>query len=331
MNEDIRMKYVSWMGLLMIGACSNAPSHSGVTPDSGLDSVAADLACAHDAETYCERLNTCAPFLLQAQYRDVETCKARDRLWCDPIFRVKDSALQPGDVDACATAVGAESCDEFLNPTSALEACRTRPGLRVNGAPCKSGLQCQSLHCSIPQGTSCGVCATRVAVGESCTVSSDCDNGRCRENLCVPIVGEGGTCDSRTACHTGLTCVTPDGTTASRGVCTKPIAEGGTCNPLSDACDFSFGLGCDTQSQTCKVIWRIVIAGQVCSTVDGLLAFCAGYGLCVPPADEAGICQATPADGATCNPDDDRCMWPASCVNGVCQPYDPSDATGCPG
>jgi hypothetical protein len=314
-------------------ACSSSSSNSGSLGDGGINGFLAAQACAHDAEAFCERLNACSPFGLKYTFGDVDTCQARDRLSCESLFRLKDSAMTPNNVDACASAVATQTCDDFRYG-AAPRACAVPAGSRASGIACTSSLQCQSLSCRTTGVEPCPVCRPLVALGGACTASEECNDGRCQDMKCLPLVEEGAACTQLTACRAPLECVGPGVSDTNPGVCTKPIGVGQPCSFVSDACDItSLGLRCDGATQLCKEVARVVGPGQTCGFDNGIEIYCQAYGICVlPDGGNLGTCRPPPADGEACDASDDHCMWPASCDNGTCRVYDPAaPTTGCPG
>ena len=74
---------------------------------------------------------------------------------------------------------------------------------------------------------------------------------------------------------------------------------------------------CDSTAMQCKSI-GYADANQPCGAVNGVATVCKGNGLCTGTTNNT--CQATAADGATCNASSGpHCEYPASCnTNNVC-------------
>jgi hypothetical protein len=271
-----------------------------------------EQACQRDADLFCDKTAACSEFDLRWFWGDVATCKARDMLWCSAYLGLLDTAVTPDLFAACSGAVAAMTCDDFNSGVEA-EACVFKPGSRVEGQACTNGAQCQTHLCKIPKNASCGVCAAKVPVGGACASNSECVSGsRCKGQTCTPEVGVGATCGGTVAA-----CAYPN---ICLGTCTKPLPVGAPCDPMIDACDYGIGAACDPQSSTCKALVKLASPGQPCGTIDGSQVECVGFGSCGFDTPDAtmGTCYAPSADGAPC--DDVRsCLWPATCVNGVCQ------------
>jgi hypothetical protein len=304
------------LALLATFACSsthnNGPTDAGGTPGN----AAIDEACAADADSWCGPLDRCAPFTMQLLYGDKAACIARDKLWCTPFLQTSDSET-PDQMKACAAALAAQSCDEFYAGITP-DACKLPPGVRADGATCQNGTQCQSTHCKVATGSACGVCAQKVPEGGHCDHSSDCVDRYCRRATmtCVKLPSLDQPCTGTCSFSDGinLTCVfNADG---SGGVCKTAIQAGGACDPMADACDLSWNsLICDSTTRTCKPSGIVAGPGQSCESGN-----CSADGRCTASDDGgAPVCVPPPADGATCDPVQSPCNWPAQCVNNKCQ------------
>jgi len=263
--------------------------------------------------------------LLQSLYGDVARCKERDTLWCEPALSQEEIAGTPESFDACSDAVDAQSCDDF-NANVAPEACKIKPGPLALGQACRTGWQCQSLHCKAPANSTCPVCTAKSAVGGACASNSDCESGsRCRQQTCVPEVGDGATCG-------GTTGVCKYSSICSNSICTKLLPVGAACDPALDVCDrLTFGAVCDPQSNTCKALIKLAAAGQPCGALPDAETGCEAFGACslTSPDGLTGTCVGPVADGAPCDPSGVACNWPAVCWEGTCQLSLVSQPAGC--
>jgi hypothetical protein len=324
-----------WLGLTALCfavSCSGksggggGPDGGAMSPDGGTMTV--DQACERDASSYCDKLAACSMYSLQTLWGDVATCKARDRLWCKAVLGVEGGGETPEAITTCADAVDAQSCDDF-NSAVTLDVCKTKPGPLADGLACTSAYQCESLSCKAPANSTCKACTPKVAVGGACMTSSDCASGsRCRQQQCVPQVAEGAACGGTVGvCNFSDICL--------NGACTKLLKPGSACDPMADACDYgTFGATCDAQSNTCKVVAKVVGAGQPCGTLPDGPTDCSAFGVCgfSSPDATVGTCFAALPDGAPCDPMnvDNQCFWPAACVDGICKVQFSSMPAGCP-
>jgi hypothetical protein len=289
--------------------------------------VTVDQACERDEASYCGKFEACAVFALQTLYGDAATCKARDRLWCKASLGVQDTSQTPEGIATCADAVDAQSCDDF-NAGVLPDVCKPKPGPRAAGVACSSGLQCESLSCKASPNSTCRVCTARMPNGSACTVSSDCESGRCSQKKCVPQVGEGAACASGVSvCDFSAICL--------NAVCVKVLKPGAACDPMADACDSgNYGAMCDPQSRTCKAVRKVVGAGQPCGDLPEGPTDCSAFGTCAltDPSATVGTCIAALPDGAPCDALSgyDQCFWPASCQNGTCKVQFSTSPAGCP-
>ena len=283
-----------------------------------------EQACERDAESYCNKTAACSAFALQSFWGDLETCKKRDVLWYMATLRLGDTGNTPDSFWTCSDAVDAQSCEDF-NAAVAAPGCQFKPGKRALGRGCSNGAQCDTLHCDIVDNAACGVCATKAPIGAVCDVNSDCASGaRCRQQKCVPEVGEGAACDGQTAvCAYSNTCL--------GATCRKPFLVGAPCDPMFDACDYgTFGAVCDGQTKTCKAVVKLAAYGQPCGVIDNVPVDCAAFGSCGVDTPDAtvGSCIPPTPDGAACD-SNSLCFWPSSCSGGVCRPQ-PVTGVSCP-
>jgi hypothetical protein len=243
------------------------------------------------------------------------TCLARDKLSCDAYLQTRNTE-SASQLLACANALNAQTCDEFLYGTTRLDACKLPPGPLVDGTACVYGAQCQSLHCKTAVGAVCGVCAQKSPEGGACGRSSDCAGGHCNLALmtCAARPELGQPCTG--ICYGALVCAptTSDASDGS-GVCRTPLGNGAACDPQNDLCDQLWvGATCDAVTQKCVTTQTVVGPGQNCD-----IAWCSGGGNCTNGDSDGGyICVPPAADGAACDTGN-PCLWPAQCINKVCQ------------
>ena len=302
--------------LVFVVACSS--THSGQGTPGGLPpDPAIDEACAADAESWCGPLERCAPLSLQELYGDKATCLVRDKLSCVAYLQTRNTE-SASQLLACANALNAETCDEYLYGSTTPAACKVPPGPLGDGAACTYGAQCQSLHCATAAGAPCGVCKQKSPEGGPCARSSDCTGGHCSlaAMTCVARPGLGQPCSGN--CNGALICApaTPDASDGS-GICQTPLGNGAACDPEVDLCDpLWVGATCDPNTRKCVTTQTVAGPGQGCDT-----AWCSGGASCTIADTDGGgfVCVAAPADGAACDPVDKPCFRPARCVDNVCR------------
>ena len=284
------------------GAFSGGDAGNGGGSDggsSGGDSgaaVSADAAkaCADAADAFCNQVQACSPFGLQATFGDLATCKTRFAIGCGQTFSFPGTSATPANTESCAAAIPAISCADFLAGNLGT-ACTTKPGSVANGAACGDDAQCQSTFCARAPDSQCGTCSATSTAGGPCT---------------------------NQACSTGLTCPTGSST------CQKPVAGqiDDTCHSQAD-CDLAHGIGCNTNDDKCL---QLAISTDGSCGADSITpskyTICPANGSC--DSVLGGSCHAAAADGASCSTDSSgpTCLSPAKCVSGKCTL---PDATAC--
>jgi hypothetical protein len=127
---------------------------------------------------------------------------------------------------------------------------------------------------------------------------------------------ENESCSDTRLCRSELSCY--------NATCIKrPASAGATCDKANGLeCAEEQNFYCSSQTNRClSVQWSDV--GESCSMTTSTITACSGMNICGGVA-----CVAGPADGADCDPTDDRCQWPAYCsTQGKCTP--PSSSSVC--
>jgi len=264
-------------------------------------------ATAKFAETQCNKLGQCMPFVLSTVHGNVQTCRMRLSLALSWTNKLPDIAWTAAKVDACRANIEAQSCRQYVDDDTTAE-CLV-PGKRQNGSPCNSREQCVSRFCAT-NGYDCGMCAAAPAEGANCVEDVDCPDrticicadptAPCAQRLCIRTRNEGESCALGTPCGPGLNCL--------NGRCQpQPNQVGASCSiPDGVFCDtFTQGLACNgatcvklTASDTCE-------AGEYCRQPNSQ---CTADNTCTPPASDTGTCNENVG-----------CAFPAVCVNGKCQ------------
>jgi hypothetical protein len=269
---------------------------------------------------------------------------------CQDAMTLPGSRMTPGELEACAAAQSATSCDSIVSPPE----CHITGSLPA-GAPCNTGWQCQSGSCSYtmrsadgrpPVVSGCGTCTAAANIGQSCAESGCVQGSACAPSpngaapTCVAITaGDAGAhCDGMAAlCKVSLYCDPASHTcTAGRragascedsshckaglaclgkpgaATCVAPAAAGGACQ-ASDGC--ASGLAC-ARGRCAPVTWAS--AGQPCGGAARCLV-----GSCIfdpPRGTEHGRCPTVIADGQPCSSADttSTCDELSFCVKGVC-------------
>jgi hypothetical protein len=312
-----RRRLLAWHGVVLaaIAGCSSGASGSAVT---------AAQACGDFADAKCQKLQSCAPFLVQRDFGDLATCAARFQLVCPSGVAENGSTAMPGAVDTCARAFEAESCSAFFADYASSDnppACALSGSLPF-GAACADDDQCASAFCRkvVPKG--CGVCATRSPEGGACGSSSDCEPTglTCVGGSCIPMAVLGAACDPTTQpCGPLLYC-------PISGACVALLGPGGTCDPnVGPECDSNRAIYCNLISICTQT--QIAAVGDPCgSTADGAVTLCAASGFCLTGGvSTSGMCEAAAPEGAACDVvAGPNCMPPAACLDNVCTIFNPA-------
>jgi hypothetical protein len=288
----------------------------------GCNSVTADQACTDLAKARCLQLQSCAPARVSSVYADLATCEAREKLSCMPSLGAPGTSATPDRYEKCASALGASACTSLFARNPPTE-CVPQPGKLADGAACGDDAQCASTYCEMlsapPSNNICGVCGPRALAGGACAGDVDCDFGLTCANgvglgVCVSYGDVGATCDGAHPCSPPNACVS--------GACMAPVGASMMCDRIAQNCDPTQALYCNAQS-VCAVR-TFAAAGEPC---DGFVQ-CAAGGWCAASGNTLrGICLATVADGAACNPHQNNmpdCQQPARCLgidgamDGIC-------------
>jgi hypothetical protein len=247
---------------------------------------------AESDQARCDRLVRCGLFVDQAA--------------CDGFFRLRPdvnltSAIEAGIVGyvgpaarQCHEALATVSCD-----TSARDA-RIAPlactqmfvGSLAEDAPCSLDEECASGTCTLPvcpELCCTGTCRGRRAVGnvdDPCELDRDCvaDTFCGNDQICHPLVTEGGLCDDDRECDYHLGCIGP--TELMPGNCrVLPL--------LGESCPY----------QRCAELGAVCNASHVCVAVGLPGTPCASGDDCSPLArcdTTAGVCTEVPRLGEPC-------------------------------
>ncbi len=248
------------------GFCKSAPDAcGGLCVGQGTT----DAPCTRDGNCakgyWCGAASTCEP-LGTAGEPCARSSHCENLYWCPPVFNTCETLPDIGD-----------------------------PCLyQITGDVCRGSLVCNQLA---PSDWQCG---TGGGEGDACNVTqAPCRPGfRCSgASTCVPLVGEGGPCDSVENCPISFQCVAD--------LC-QPLPS------LGDACDPT--LDC-VQGACVDGECALLGAGAPCSGVNeqfhGLLRECSGY---CEGGGMTGLCADAHAEGAACT-QDHECVDGAECVD----------------
>jgi hypothetical protein len=300
---------------IALQACSSCSTGSqDAHKASDLHAISPLQACAAFAKAECAQVSACTPFTLALTYGDDATCEQRAALACAPALGVVGSTLTASQIDQCAQAIAAESCEQFLDNDQP-SAC-TYTGSLGPGATCGTDSQCQSGYCRLGLPGACGACATRAQAGQpgvdggrpACLTDADCVATLvCAMGTCVAPAPAGVACGLAQPCQRTLACV--------NGKCAPPVTLGGVCTLPTD-CDGAHGAACNTNTHTCVAL-GMARSGDPCGVINGLLTDCVGGATCSGVnATLQGTCHPPAADNAPCGPDI-GCMAPAACTSGA--------------
>jgi hypothetical protein len=306
----------AWRGVVLAAV-------AGCSSGSGASDVTASQACADFATTNCQKLQACAPSILQTDYGDLATCAARFQLACPPGPATIGSTWKPGALEGCSRSLEAQTCTDYLTGYLSGEspgACALTGSIPL-GSSCAVDSQCASGFCQTLAANSCGACATRSPVGGACAYPADCEQTglTCVGGSCVPLAVLGAECDETHPCQPLLYC-------SANGMCVARLGLGATCDStIPNPCDLTLSLTCSLDSKC--VVAPIASIGAPCgSTAGGAVTVCESSGECLTPGGSTlGTCQAAAADGTTCNPTlGPYCMPPAACLGAECTILDPA-------
>jgi hypothetical protein len=297
------------------GAAGGGTGGSG-TGDGGADvALTASQACDLTAAAVCDALELCASFMVRVLYGDKATCVARSALGCTGDQAVPGTTRTVDDIVACGQAVGAASCADLF-ASRFPDACRVKPGTRVNGTACGSDWQCQSTYCS--KTGQCGVCAPKADLGGTCTVDGGCLSGMlCASSRCVTPGDTGASCNDNQPCRSDLYCPS-----ATAGMCAAKVDAAGSCADTDRACDLTKGVACNPFTKVCDRV-SVAKGGEACGIINAGLTVCVGLNPCrgVTLLQFTGVCASPAADGTACGTaaDGTNCVPPAQCAMGICR------------
>jgi hypothetical protein len=270
-----------------------------------------DVACA-DVSKYCQKLNECAPFLLNVLYGSVDACSTRLKISCKDAFTAPKSGLTATSIAACSAALPAATCSDVIYRK--VTACQHK-GTADNGVACGTDEQCKTGHCKVST-TSCSVCGDFLQAGMMCLADNDCEPGLiCSDDGHCVLPGAGGTaCTANQPCTYGYYCT-------AAGTCAATTNEPGGACVAAGSCNTLLNLFCTT-TMSCKNI-TFVAPGETCGIVGANLVFCSGASCNNPdPTAVTGVCAARAKDGEACGAstaNDSGCTTPAVCVAGNCK------------
>jgi hypothetical protein len=330
MNQ-LRLPFASLIVLSSLAiACGDSTSGAGGgTSGTGTGSVtgagstgtgSSTQSCTDVTSARCMQLDSCSnTALTTSRYGTLQVCQARGLANCETSQAAPNTGTSPAAAEACATALGTESCDDFFNNNPPAD-CQAKMGTLLSGAPCSFAAQCNTGYCNTPHASVCGVCGAEPAVGAPCTIESDCDKDQTcvkATATCQTRVAQNGACGASAPCAAGLSCV--GATMAAMGAC-KPAGAtiGVACDPKKKTeagCDGDKGLFCDSGTMLCAKE-TFAAPRQPCGFIGTMEVGCSAGGLCVIPGTAAaGTCIAPAADGAACDDTNGPpCLLPAKCV-----------------
>lgn len=314
-----------WIGLaavlgiaLQLGSCAQGTEPTGkgsggddTSGSSSSSGGTAGASCPAFAKSECTMLQSCSAVLFAANYADLATCETRRAASCELRAKAPGTSFNDTKIKACTAQYDALTCADFTNPA----VCTPTAGTLADGAACGDDFQCQSTFCNRTNGT-CGVCAPRFKLGDSCASNSkQCEVGLVCNGTCQMPVAENGSCTSSPQCLGDLYC------NGATGQCMKkPSQMNATCDP-SVGCDLVAGLWCDSNTLTCKAI-TVVQAGASCS-LSSSFTICAAGGLCANQ-----VCVAPLPDSMSCDVSGNPpCETMSECRGGKCQLIDPASCS----
>lgn len=300
------------------GSSTSSGGGSGGDGGGGGSTGTIKDACAAYAKAICAGTGQCIPFLMTTIYGAVDACEPRYELYCNAFASAPGTSWTPGGVQACAGALAASACPDFVKGIlrGTLPECKPLSGKLPTGAPCIDSGQCSGGYCDNDDPDLCGVCSTLSGQGEPCTSFVDCKPGlMCDGSACVTAGLEGDPCAiGTTYCDFPLLCY--------NGKCGPGAVAGAMCDPMFSACNYLDGVFCDAQTTTCKKFMFAAEGGECgyssgesyqCTASAGC-QYSAAPPHCVPPAPDGGACKVGEPPG---------CVPPAICFKDACTLPDP--------
>lgn len=297
--------YVALLALLGLPACSG---------------TSADQACSDYAKAQCAKVDQCRKNGTQVTYGSLGVCITRQKLNCMNALAAPMGGNDPGFYEACALALPAENCQDYLqgNP---IDACVSKSGTMAVGTACAFSTQCQTGFCAVLKGGNCGTCQNPPQSGDPCTDTGCARNQTCTPNLvCRPWVATGGTCDTKdNICAPGQACVIATGMTS--GACKPKLnTVGATCDPkrlTGPDCDANAGLFCEATSLKCVAVgYGNASAACGVNSTSHTDTVCNAGGSCINPGSGAA-CVAAATEGSSCDTSaGPPCLAPSRCVTG---------------
>jgi hypothetical protein len=282
---------------------------------------------------------------------------AKDFAGLDESITAGRVEYDPDWLQDCASATVDLSCD--LDLVERPNACKLAlRGTRVQGASCRSNVECGDAEYCDMSSTCPGVCQPRRAAGQGCVdpvvllpkTARECRVGLlCVEGKCLNVPGKGDACAldaNAISCTTGLGCFggasgftcEPALPATTQGLGASCAAFAGTLCAEDLACEFSGTLAtgscrgpyaagapcCASFPELCPVGSRC--KGSVCeNSVAGTCTKLPGAGEpcldlgCAPYARcIGGVCRALADVGQSC--DTSGVCYSGRCSNGVCTP-----------
>jgi len=213
---------------------------------------------------------------------------------CDAWRRLPGSSLGPDQVAACTEAMAALDCPSFhARFAEGIRGCLTEVGSLPDGSPCLDIHQCAGRCSSV--GARCGTC--EVGAPSYLPASAPVTGVRCQD---------AGACGYRFRCTSGR--------------CEAALS--GLGEPCAPGCAEHDGLVCDLRIESCI---QASIAGEGDRCGGGLepempRTLCGPGLVCLEQSDRGvGRCRAPVRDGEACDALATQCLYPARCLDGVCE------------
>lgn len=342
MGRFVWAKYVAYVSLILVAACSGGTEDGGATACTVVADCATGQVCAGGACGACSASAQCAADYGSGATCDAGVCHAAtctpgavgctcyDNGTCDEGVR-----CESGECVACPE--GAAGCACYPNDTCDTATCLS--GVCVDCTTGAAGCSCAASACgagNVCAGGTCVACADGM-IGCPCTEAGTCTGGVCAEGLCEACVdgrlgcpcGAAGQCDAggRCADSTCVACV--DGVIGCP--CAAGACDGGRCiDDLCEACVAgAAGCPCAASEPPCDAGNRC--EADVCvACTAGTLGCPCDAGACASGECVADVCTDCTAGqiGCACYPNG-TCSAGGACQDGVCTGCTPG-AQKCP-
>lgn len=348
MKNRILLIVSALFSMVTVLACDDGggSSKKDMTPDEFMDYLNDQYV-----QNFCDYALRCPEAGGDGQFQNAAQCRSFMEQFFMAVFGEEmmwamenGAEPNPSKLDECMNTLKNAECDVNLDT---IPACRQIfTGTIATGEPCSVNWQCASGYCNNDE--SCpGVCAETKAAGSDCSSIEECnaglvcnEEGKCSQPSAPAAQGD--PCEFDNDCAYGLYCLINDFENYT-GTCQPWLAENDTCENDQNEMVCGPGLGCDSETGTCKPV-TTVGEGQACDDThvcDFSQRLVCAQDSCIklPSNGEAcfygdcwmgnycgddDICHTSKATGEACTTDEECTTELCNPQSHVCE-YDPCD------